>query len=290
MIGFFAAFEAFFFRYFNFFGRATRAEFWFVMPVLWLSIIALFILDTMSVWERLLERKPSSFNPFSYSWFILFIVTLIPRFSLTARRLNDAGRSPRWMLLPYGALLGTLSVTLGIATAVPALQPYVAGLAVAISILGPKLLAGAGDTAWEGLYLFAATAQHVNWIEAIADLWNAIPSPDYSAASQRIGAGFAQDPAGAAGAMAYLSAMIFSPIVSMLAYLWFMAQPSQNHDNGFGAPRNSGRPTPPKSGGADNPFAGYAAIMARTPEQERAMAIRRQTEVKALYRERILKK
>lgn len=32
MIGFFAAAENFFFKYFNFSGRATRAEFWWIMP------------------------------------------------------------------------------------------------------------------------------------------------------------------------------------------------------------------------------------------------------------------
>lgn len=287
MIGFFAAFEAFFFRCFNFFGRASRAEFWLVMPVIWLCILGLFVLDTMSVWSRLLERQPSSLNPFAYSWFTLFIVTLIPRFSLTARRLNDCGRSLRWIALPYGALFGTISVTIGIATAIPVLQPYIAGLAIAISIMGPKLLAGSGESIWEGLYLFAATAQHVNWFDAIANLWGAIPSPDLSGASQRIGESFGQDPAGATGALAYLSVMVFSPIISMLAWIWFMAQPSQDHDNGFGAPRSPGG-TPQSGGGSDNPFAGYAALMAKTPEQERAMALRREQEIKALYRERIL--
>ena len=288
MIGFLAAFEAFFFRYFNFFGRATRAEFWFVMPVIWMCIIALFILDTMSVWARLLERQPSSFNPFSYSWFILFVITLIPRFSLTARRLNDAGRSLRWIALPYGALWGAVVVTFGLATALPSLQPYVAGLALGISILGPKLLAGSGDALWQGLYMFAATAEHVNWIDAFLGLWNSLPSPDLSGATQRIGQGFERDPAGATGAMFVLGFMVFSPAISMMAYLWFMTLPSQNHDNGFGAPRNPDVPTPPSGNGGDNPFAGYAALMTRTPEQERAMLLKREAEVKALYRERIL--
>jgi uncharacterized membrane protein YhaH (DUF805 family) len=290
MISFFAAFEAFFFRYFNFFGRAARSEFWLVMPVIWMCIIGLFIWDCTSVWFRLLDRQPFSFNPFSYSWFILFMLTLIPRFSLTARRLNDAGRSLRWIALPYGALFGTLSLILGVATALPALQPYVAGVAIAIAILGPKLLSGSGDAIWEGLYLFAATAQYVNWAEAISNLWSTIPQANLAEVSQGIGDGFRRDPAGATGALSLLGVMVFSPVISMTAYLWFMAQPSQRHDNGFGAPPGGPGSAPRRTKDInDNPFAGYAALMERTPEQERAIALRRKAEVRALYRERILK-
>jgi len=83
---------------------------------------------------------------------------------------------------------------------------------------------------------------------------------------------------------------VFSPVISITAYLWFMAQPSQRHDNGFGAPPGGPGSAPRVTKDIkDNPFAGYAALMERTPEQERAIALRRKAEVRALYRERILK-
>ena len=100
MIGISTAFENFVFKYFNFSGRASRAEFWLVMPLTWGLILGFAILDILEIWDNLTSRITPTLNPLGYSSVILFLFTLIPRFSLTARRFNDSGHSKRRIGLP----------------------------------------------------------------------------------------------------------------------------------------------------------------------------------------------
>ncbi|MBE1285732.1 MAG: DUF805 domain-containing protein [Rhodobacteraceae bacterium] len=282
---FFSAFENFFFRYFQIDGRATRSEFWCVMPIVWLSILAFFVLDVMSFWDKLLNREPPSLNPLSYSWVILFLITLIPRFTLTIRRLQDSGRSGKWVTLPYTALFLSLMTALGMASAHPQLQMVLAGLAVAISMI-PSV--EDPNTLWLFAYEFADAARYVNWHTALSALMDHLEPVNFQAGAQNLQNGFSSDPVDTAMAMVALGILLFGPLIAISTYLVFMLMPSSHGENGHGG-QTRNDPIRQRNADGSNPFAGYAALIERTAEEERVMALRRKAEVKALYRERILK-
>ena len=80
-------------RYFEFYGRSTRAEYWW-----W----ALFIISVNIVFGIL----NSFWGIFSALEGLFQLVTLIPGFALGARRLHDINRSGWWQLLWLGVLSG----------------------------------------------------------------------------------------------------------------------------------------------------------------------------------------
>lgn len=83
------AFQCFIRNYFNFSGRATRSEFWCVVPILLL------------VWlmPQLLMFKLGYIMWLAYLMMIMFFV--VPVMSLTVRRLHDAGYSEWRLLVPW---------------------------------------------------------------------------------------------------------------------------------------------------------------------------------------------
>ena len=87
MVGFGEAIGRGFKNYVNFNGRANRAEYW------WWALFAMII----------------SVIPFVN---ILGLATIIPSFSLGARRLHDIGRTGWWLLLPW--LSALVAVFLGL--------------------------------------------------------------------------------------------------------------------------------------------------------------------------------
>jgi uncharacterized membrane protein YhaH (DUF805 family) len=74
------AHNTFFQKYFNFEGRASREEFLYpLISYLILSLVTYLLSETL--------------------FWIFYIITFLPWFSLTARRLHDTGRSGWWQLL-----------------------------------------------------------------------------------------------------------------------------------------------------------------------------------------------
>ncbi|WP_368186233.1 DUF805 domain-containing protein [Aestuariibius sp. HNIBRBA575] len=107
MIGPFTALENFIFKAFNMFGRASRAEYFWVMLVYWGAMIGLAYLDALVVWDRIMAFSLPPLNPLAYGTVYLFVITLIPRVTLSVRRLHDAGRAAIWAVLPYcGFVIG----------------------------------------------------------------------------------------------------------------------------------------------------------------------------------------
>ncbi len=95
MIGPVAALESVFFKYFTLRGRASRAEYWWFVLFYTLALIAAIFMDVL----QFTSADQSSLNPFSYTsvWFSL--LTVIPMFTVTIRRLHDSGRSGLWYFL-----------------------------------------------------------------------------------------------------------------------------------------------------------------------------------------------
>ncbi len=95
MFGPIASFENFMFNAFNFTGRATRAEYWWVYFIRFVLFFACLIADVIAAGMA----QTVSINPLAYftPWAIL--LTIIPATSLLARRLHDTGRSSFWILV-----------------------------------------------------------------------------------------------------------------------------------------------------------------------------------------------
>ncbi|TKT82478.1 DUF805 domain-containing protein [Aquamicrobium sp. LC103] len=90
-VGFVSAVQGFFSNYFNFTGRASRSEFWYAMLF---YVVACFALGFLNVPDILVS--------------IFLLGTLIPFFSVTARRLHDTNRSGWFQLVSWFAPVGTI--------------------------------------------------------------------------------------------------------------------------------------------------------------------------------------
>lgn len=89
--GFLDAIKKLFYNYFNFSGRASRSEFWYAM---------LFYLGVAVVSGLL--RVPDSLIS------IFLLATLIPFFSVTARRLHDTNRTGWLQFVSWFSPVGTI--------------------------------------------------------------------------------------------------------------------------------------------------------------------------------------
>jgi uncharacterized membrane protein YhaH (DUF805 family) len=86
-------------KYFDFSGRATRSEYWFFQLIsILLLIILISILASISSLEEYIVTTVM----------IYFIITFIPSFSISFRRLHDTGRSGWWILISFIPLIGPI--------------------------------------------------------------------------------------------------------------------------------------------------------------------------------------
>ncbi len=104
MFGPVASFENFIFNAFDFSGRATRAEYWWVFLIRTLFFVAAVAADIIYISVAV----DLSLSPFGYATFWFLSLTLIPSLSLSARRLHDAGRSSFWWLVNFVPFAGVL--------------------------------------------------------------------------------------------------------------------------------------------------------------------------------------
>ncbi|MGW8911058.1 DUF805 domain-containing protein [Brucella cytisi] len=83
--------EKFFTGYFDFNGRASRTEFWYAMLF---YVLLLFVLARLNLPDLVVS--------------ILLVITMIPFFSVTARRLHDTNRSGWYQLVSWFMPVGTI--------------------------------------------------------------------------------------------------------------------------------------------------------------------------------------
>ncbi|MEM9777167.1 MAG: DUF805 domain-containing protein [Chloroflexota bacterium] len=92
-------------NYFNFRGRASRADYWFFVLFNFLvSILVMFVDVAVFGLEAMAEEGAFPLFSVLYSLFII-----IPRFSLSVRRLHDTGRSGFWLLINLIPILGQIT-------------------------------------------------------------------------------------------------------------------------------------------------------------------------------------
>jgi uncharacterized membrane protein YhaH (DUF805 family) len=88
-------------RYFSFFGRTSRSQYWLFQLFELLVLAAAFGVD------YLCHRKIAGY-PAGVMFGLASLFHVIPQITITVRRLHDIGRSGFWYLLcfvPFGALL-----------------------------------------------------------------------------------------------------------------------------------------------------------------------------------------
>ena len=290
-----SAFETFGFEGFNLWDRATRLEYWAVMPVIWALILWALVIDAREIWTYLLQREIPPLNPLFYESFVLFFLTLIPRFALTVRRLHDSGRSGKWATLPVTAVFSGITLTVGLGATMltsSTINGNSAALeAVSIGLIFAALIAGSVDSFWEALFATAAAVNAIGWQAiwaAVSDLVSATPAVDVNATAGRIGQGLQQDPYVSGASLLAIIATVATPFVAAFMHLFFMLRPSDRDSNAYGdssvAPVTGFKKGPT----SHNPMEGYAHLFEKTPEEEAMLKEQQKAELKALYRQRVL--
>ena len=94
------AVKLFFKNYFNFYGRASRSEFWWFILAYFILVILAVSLDAITVWYiTALSAYDGSdlYSPYdTYYSPMIGAASLIGMISLTSRRLQDMGRTGWW--------------------------------------------------------------------------------------------------------------------------------------------------------------------------------------------------
>ena len=95
-------------KYATFEGRAQRSEFWYFYLFLLLLGICTIIIDTGVLGHSIEEEYTPIIT-------LASVITLIPSFSVSARRLHDINRSGWWVLL-YITIIGIILLIVWYAT------------------------------------------------------------------------------------------------------------------------------------------------------------------------------
>tara|TARA_R110002110_G_scaffold88326_2_gene229997 strand:- start:13870 stop:14772 length:903 start_codon:yes stop_codon:yes gene_type:complete len=291
---FFSFFENFAFKAMKFDDRATPLEYWCVMPVIWVLIIAMIPGDAREFWNFLLARQVPPLNPFFYESLMLFLITFVPRLSLTVRRLHDSGKSGKWAKLPFVAVSSGLILTIGLGSAILTSNIGNGGSdgMGAMAAVGVGIAFGApnDDSIWGSVFSVAAILNAIGW-DAIwglfAEMQTKLPKPDVAGGISSIAADMQKDPALTSTMLLVMVIMIATPFVAIMLHFFFMISPSELDENSFGAGKRKHKTLVegPKSA---NPFAGYKYLYARSPEQEAQLRISQKQEIQSLYRSRVL--
>ena len=286
-------FERFAFRGVNFWDRATRAEYWCVMPVIWGLILLAFVWDVQEVWDFLLRREVPPLNPLYYESFALFTLTILPRAALTVRRLHDSGRSGKWASLPLVALMSGFTLVLGLGSALLT-SSAVGGDAlggISLGFIMGAVLVGSAGSFWEGMFALAAALDAIGFdaIRAvIAELLAQIDPPPVETVVTNARLGLAEDPMGGGQLLAAMTGIIVTPFAAAFAHLVFMLMPTDRSYNRYG--ESSAKPItgPAQVRTSGNAMAGYAYLYEKTAAEEEALKLAQKEQLKALYRTRVL--
>ena len=289
----FTAFESFAFKSFDFSGRASLLEYWIVMPTIWALILFLGYGDIVEFWGFLLAREVPPLNPLYWDAVVVFGLTIIPRLTLTVRRLHDSGQSGRWAKLPFISLISGIVLVLGIFSAIATTNTAGNQLGGQLTIFAifAAMTFGAAESAWDVIFATAAILNAIGWDAIIAMLSELTTPTDQMNINRGISnaAQSAQElPIEVGSMLVVVIIMIGTPFVTAFLHLFFMMSP--------GKPDHALDKTGPIAGASlrrkgevsDNPFAGYRYLYAKSPEQEAAQKLAAKQEIKSLYQQRVL--
>ncbi len=96
---------------FNFSGRATRSEFWWVFlafSIFGIAAVAADVMSMIAIVQTSGEAALLSINPLTLYTTFVTLVTIVPFTSLGIRRLHDAGFSGFWWLASLVPVVGNL--------------------------------------------------------------------------------------------------------------------------------------------------------------------------------------
>jgi len=105
-MGFGEAVRSFWSNYANFKGRARRSEYWFISLFLFLTNLAVAIIDFVllgSDVDRFIANGGGGIVGL-----IWILATIVPALSVLARRLHDTNRSGWWMLIGFVPVVGAI--------------------------------------------------------------------------------------------------------------------------------------------------------------------------------------
>lgn len=289
-------FENFAFKAFTFDDTATPKEYWLVMPVIWAMILFLFALDARDIWSALAVREKVSLNPLSYASVMFFVITLVPRFSLTVRRLHDSGKRGKWAMLPVTCVVSGFWLVVGLCAALVASGAGGSGSAGSAGLAALSLFAiltfSAIDSLWEVAFAVVAGIEAIGfnalWA-ALSEIFAASSGPKVQIDASQITDRVAAQPFESVSIIIWVVGAVCTPFVAAFLHLYFMICPTipdkyDSYSTGGGA-----LTTLRKQGETShNPFEGYKYLYDLTPEQEAAKKARAAQEIKDLYRQRVL--
>ena len=288
-----SAFENFAFKAFDFSGRATLLEYWLLMPLIWGFIFFLAWGDAVEIWDFLLKRQVPPLNPLYWDSIVVFFITLIPRISLTVRRLHDSGKSGKWVKLPGIAVVSSLVLTIGIFSAMASTNAMGSSTGNELSMVAivMAIAFGAGDSAWDVIFATAAAANALGW-DAIIALLSEMTAPKeqihISQGLSNLADGVRNAPTQEAPILLIGIVMMATPFVAAFLHIFFMISPTKpDHDLDSSTPI-AGATLRKKGDTSDNPFAGYKYLYDKSPEQEAAHKEAAKQEIKSLYQQRVL--
>lgn len=288
-----SAFENFAFKAFDFSGRATLLEYWLLIPLIWALILFLAWGDAVEIWGFLLQRQVPPLNPLYWDSFVVFFITLIPRISLTVRRLHDSGKSGKWVKLPGIAVMSSVVLTVGIFSAMASSDAMgsTAGNGLSMIAILMAVAFGAADSAWNVIFATAAAANALGW-DAIIALLSEMTTPaeqlDVRQGVSNFAGNFKDAPAEGGSILLIGLVMLATPFVAAFLHIFFMISPTKpDHELDSSTPI-AGASLRQKGDISDNPFAGYKYLYDKSPEQEAAHKEAAKREIKSLYQQRVL--
>ena len=106
MVGPISALESYVFNAFRLNGRATRSEY--VWPALAYTLLLILagVADAMTLVAATQDGGMPPLSPLAYWSVPLFLLCMIPNFTVAIRRLHDSGKSGAWMLVMFVPMVG----------------------------------------------------------------------------------------------------------------------------------------------------------------------------------------
>ncbi|MGC1494779.1 MAG: DUF805 domain-containing protein [Sulfitobacter sp.] len=285
-------FENFAFNALTFKGRASPMEYWCVMPVIWVLIIAMIPDDAREFWDFLIRRQVPPLNPLYYESVTLFLLTFMPRLSLTVRRLHDSGKSGKWAKLPFIAVGCICVLAFGFGSALLSANAVGGGAATPLAIAGrhTAFYSGHSSGLWSSIFSLATILNALGSdaiMALLAELQSGSPKLAQDAGVSKLADDILNNPTRTTGMMVFLVIMIVTPALAGFAHLVMMLSPSQLTENHYG-PGKRKHKTLLDGPTSANPFAAYKHLNDRCPKQEAQRKSTHKEEIRSIYQSRVL--